>query len=62
LVATALLGTSWVRTKTTSVIPTASKTSAAPRRSKKRRKLEEGRGLRRDLGASAMAVGAVVKG
>ncbi len=39
-----------------------SSTRAAARRSKKRRKLEEGRGLRRDLGASAMAVGAVVKG
>jgi hypothetical protein len=28
----------------------------------KRKKLDEGRGLRRPLGASAMAVGAVVKG
>jgi hypothetical protein len=62
LVATALLGTNWVSTKTTSVIPTASSTSAAARRSKKRRKLEEGRGPRRALVASAMAVGAVVKG
>jgi hypothetical protein len=44
------------------VMPTASSTSAAPRRSKKRRKVAEGRGRRRALGESAMAVGAVVKG
>jgi Xaa-Pro aminopeptidase len=62
LVATALLGTSWVSTKTTSLIPTASSTSATARRSRKRRKLAEGRGLRRALGESAIAVGAVVKG
>jgi hypothetical protein len=46
---------------TTSVIPIASSTSAAARRRTKPRKLEEGRSLRRDLGASARAVGDVVK-
>jgi hypothetical protein len=44
------------------VIPIPSSTRAAARRSTKPRKLEEGRSLRRGLGASARAVGAVVKG
>jgi hypothetical protein len=44
------------------VIPTASSTSAAARRSTKPRKLEDGRSLRRGLGATARALGAVVTG
>jgi hypothetical protein len=47
---------------TTSVIPIARSTSATARRRTKTRKPEEGRGLRRDLRASAGAVGDVVKG
>jgi hypothetical protein len=47
---------------TTSVIPITSSTKAAARRRTKAKKLDEGRSLRRDLGASARAVGDVVKG
>jgi hypothetical protein len=61
-VATASLGTSCVSRKTTRVIPIASSTNATARRRTKPRKLEDGRSLRRDLGASARAVGDVVKG